>query len=302
MFVNENLPCTPDRAQKYMDNIMTAYPVAESFEVTASLMGRPISGLKLGYGPKKLIVVGAHHALEWLTSLLLLRYCEEFCHALYSGSYLCSYDPAAISRAASVYIIPMLNPDGVALVTGAAQPADLCFLEAARMSGGFFEVSRLWQANARGVDLNHNYDALWEKGKLLEPFYGITGPGPTRFGGHSPHSEPEVRGLVDFVRQNDFNMAVALHSQGEVIYHRFGAITPKSSQGTAELLSAASGYMIDETEGIASMRGFKDWFILEFGRPGFTVEVGRGKNPLPLWQFDTIYPKLRELLLVASIL
>ena len=35
--------------------------------------------------------------------------------------------------------------------------------------------------------------------------------------------------------------------------------------------------------------GYKAWFISEFSKPGFTVEVGRGKNPLPLSQFAEIY-------------
>ena len=35
--------------------------------------------------------------------------------------------------------------------------------------------------------------------------------------------------------------------------------------------------------------GYKDWFILQFDLPGYTIEVGKGTNPLPLSQFDEIY-------------
>ena len=55
-------------------------------------------------------------------------------------------------------------------------------------------------------------------------------------------------------------------------------------------------------EGITSCRGFKDWFIETYDRPGFTVEIGKGTNPLPLEQFPEIYRKLRELLLLAATL
>lgn len=35
--------------------------------------------------------------------------------------------------------------------------------------------------------------------------------------------------------------------------------------------------------------GYKDWFIKQYNRPGYTIEAGLGVNPLPLSQFDKIY-------------
>ena len=42
--------------------------------------------------------------------------------------------------------------------------------------------------------------------------------------------------------------------------------------------------------------GFKDWFIDKFRRPGFTVEIGIGKNPLPPERADSIYRQIKEML------
>jgi g-D-glutamyl-meso-diaminopimelate peptidase len=42
-------------------------------------------------------------------------------------------------------------------------------------------------------------------------------------------------------------------------------------------------------QNIDSHAGYKDWFIQEFRKPGFTIELGLGVNPLPLSQFDEIY-------------
>ena len=51
--------------------------------------------------------------------------------------------------------------------------------------------------------------------------------------------------------------------------------------------------------GSAAYGGCKDWFISEFGRMGFTVEVGLGRNPLPMEQLDEIYEENAKLLLTA---
>ena len=51
--------------------------------------------------------------------------------------------------------------------------------------------------------------------------------------------------------------------------------------------------------GTASHGGLKDWFIQETGRPGFTLEVGRGQNPLPIEQLPEIWRKLRETLMLS---
>ena len=67
-----------------------------------------------------------------------------------------------------------------------------------------------------------------------------------------------------------------------------------------ESLSSLSGYALSAPEGIASYAGYKDWFIQEYRRPGYTIEVGRGVNPLPITQFDSIYADNLPMLLFAA--
>ena len=43
--------------------------------------------------------------------------------------------------------------------------------------------------------------------------------------------------------------------------------------------------------------GYKDWFIMNYDRPGYTVEAGLGENPLPMSQFAQIYEDNKEILL-----
>ena len=99
-----------------------------------------------------------------------------------------------------------------------------------------------------------------------------------------------------------FRHVIALHSQGEEIYWRYGERTPPHARMMADVMGAASGYTVADPEGLASHGGFKDWFIASTGRPGFTIELGRGTNPLPVQDFEAIYAKAREMLLLGALL
>ena len=95
-------------------------------------------------------------------------------------------------------------------------------------------------------------------------------------------------------------MVLAYHSQGEVIYWYYLNIIPPDAQRIAQLFSDVSGYTLSQTVGIVSYAGYKDWFIDKYRRPGFTIEVGKGTNPLPISQFNEIYNDNIEILLLAA--
>ena len=134
--------------------------------------------------------------------------------------------------------------------------------------------------------------------KQLELKNNIKCPAPTRFGGNHPESEPETKALTTLCRNIDFERAIALHSQGREIYCSFGRHTPVLSFRLASMFSQASGYNIAFPEEIATGGGFKDWFITEFRRPGFTIELGTGKNPLPAADAEKIYMRVRKMLML----
>ena len=70
----------------------------------------------------------------------------------------------------------------------------------------------------------------------------------------------------------------------------------------ARIFAKASGYAVSEPEGITSCRGAKDWFCRTFDRPGFTVELGKGENPLPMSDAKSIWRKCREMLNLTTII
>ncbi len=269
-----------------------------------SVLGREITALLLlppdgSRQPQRVLLAASFHGQEWLTALCALRLCEELCAALSAGLRLCGMSPADALQGRQVWFVPMVNPDGVEIARYGSRAAG-AYAPLAASTGG--DTSGLWQANARGVDINHNFNAGWAEMQALAQKNEKTAPGPRQYSGPSPESEPETRAVTDLCRQVDFRHVVALHSQGEEIYWRYGEHTPAQSGMMARVLGSASGYRVADPEGMASHGGFKDWFIDYFHRPGFTIELGRGRNPLPVEDFEAIYRKAREMLVLSLLL
>ena len=278
------------------DLFLKVFPRTKQETIGKSLWGRNIDVLKLGRGAKKMLFVGAHHGMEHLTSKLLLSFAFRYETAIQNDFKICGESAKALSENYTLYILPMLNPDGVDLsIFGLSAPdiKNRSFLEKINPSGDFSD----WQANARGVDLNHNYDAFWDLSKKAEKENGILGAGKTRFSGPHPESEPEVFALCRFTERENFDIVCAFHSQGKVIYHSFFGKEPEKSREILKRLEQVSCYRGDYTEGIASYGGYKDWFIDKFQRVGFTIEIGEGKNPLPLSMLDIVYDETLPLLI-----
>jgi len=285
--------------EAFEERLCRRYPFLSRIEVGKSVLGRSISGLKLGGGEDAVLYAGAFHAQEWLTALVLLRFAERLCQALDSGGYLAGIDCRKAFLGRGLVIVPCVNPDGVEIaLTGAQAACDLTD-EVLRISGGDLSA---WNANARGVDINHNFDAGWHIVRQLEQSRGIDGPSPRRYGGSSPASEPETQALVALCERMNFRSAIAFHSQGEEIYWKYGERTPPGAALMARVLAMASGYELKTPSAIASHGGFKDWFIEKLGRPGFTVEMGKGKNPLPLTDLEPVYDRLEELLMLGVVM
>ena len=296
--VRERIPDEAAR-REWVAALVARYPFIEALPVGQSVCGRDITGLLIGHGPHTVLYAAAVHAQEWLTGLLLFRFCEEVCESLRCGVSLCGVAIWRAMQGRSLLLIPAVNPDGVEIALhGCGAAGDRADVVAAL--GG--DQPGLWQANARGVDLNHNFNAGFEELQALERKSGIYGPAPRRYGGPAPESEPESAAVAALCRRVRPAHLLALHSQGEVIYWKYGHRTPESSAMMARVLAGAAGYTLEEPEAIASHGGLKDWFIEAFGRPAFTVECGRGQNPLPLSDFAAVYRKIRELLTLAAVM
>lgn len=292
---------TPDyeTLRTMLEQLKKRFPKARLGVCGRSLAGRSIYSLSIGSMQSPVLYTGGFHGQEWLTPLLLLRFFERTAAAVWEGRDFSAFPVRDALHGRGIVLVPCVNPDGVQIALHGAQGAGCYEAFAAEVSGNDF---RRWNANARGVDINHNFDAGWETLHQMERESGIAGPAPRQYGGEAPESEPETQALVRLCRSHPFRHALAFHSQGEEIFWEYGENTPERGRLMAEIFAASSGYRLVENDGLASHGGFKDWFLSEFGRPGFTFEIGRGENPLPLDDFEQIYETLENTLLLAALI
>ena len=143
--------------------------------------------------------------------------------------------------------------------------------------------------NTTGVDLNLQFPAGWEKAKEIKYNQGFTSPAPRDFVGFGPLTEPEALAVYNFTLEHTFRLVIAFHTQGEVIYWQFQNYNPPRSFYIGTQFANSSRYELSDTPYNSSFAGYKDWFIQNYNRPGYTIEVGLGTSPLPLSQFGKIY-------------
>ena len=292
-------PCDKITREAITGGLLLKYPFLTRETIGESLCSRPVDLLTIGNRSRCVLFAAAFHGMEWITSLIMLKFLDTLCSAVKDSEMLCGISPAALLNRRGLAVIPCVNPDGVEIqIHGSEAAGKYRTLVEKACSGDTFH----WQANARGVDINHNFDADWDRLHELENANGIDSPAPTRYGGNYPESEPESRAVASYCRTGHISHALALHSQGEEIYWSYGDYHSDEALRIARAMSEVSGYSIAEPSGLAVGGGFKDWFEQKFRRPAFTVEIGRGTNPLPLSEMDNIYSKIKELLVLSLVL
>lgn len=273
-----------------VQGLAARYPFLASGELGRSAMGKPLWTLRLGDGENRVFYNAAHHANEWITTPLLLRFAEELCAAIAAGGSLGGRSAAELLEGTELLLVPAVNPDGVDLATGELQQGP--WYEQARQIAARWPSIPFpegWKANLQGVDLNLQYPAGWEQARENKYALGVRGPAPANFVGTAPLTAPESRALYDFTLAWSPALTLSYHSQGEVIYWKYLDYAPPESEAIVRRFAAVSGYTAEDTPYAAGFAGYKDFFLQDFRRPGFTVEVGRGVNPLPLTQFEQIY-------------
>ena len=268
-----------------------------------SILSRPIPVITVGdfKAQKSVLYVATHHATENICTSVLVKFLNELSESSKRHENCCGINLDFLFKTRKIYVIPMLNPDGVEYRLNGTDEMNPLYDRVMKYSnGGDFSK---WNANARGVDLNHNYDAYFNEYKKHESELGIL-PGNGKYSGEAPESEPETSALASFIRYNTDELCgvLTLHSQGEEIYYKSRGMCPKKSEFLAGMIGRMTGYKPSEAQGMSSCGGLTDWFIKEIGKPSFTIECGMGENPLPMSQLTRIYLSLRELLFTFPIL
>lgn len=287
-----------------IEQLRKRYSFLRISNIGYSVLGKPIPYIQLGTGNKEVLYSASFHANEWITSMLLMKFIEKYCIEFEKNGSLYGYNIRELFNNTSIYIVPMLNPDGVDLVTGVINQNTGIYNQFKDISLQFPNIlfPSGWKANFNGVDLNLQFPAGWQDARRIKFAQGYTKPAPRDFVGFGPLTEPEALAIYNFTLTHNFSLILAYHSQGEVIYWQFQNFNPPRSIEIGERLSEASGYALEETPYNSSFAGYKDWFIQDYNKPGYTIEVGLGENPLPLSQFPQIYSDNIGILILSAIL
>lgn len=289
--VPTDIPMTAELCRLCIRGLRARYPFFRGEVLTRTAYGRPVEALAVGGGSRVVLYSAAHHANEWITATVLLRFAEELASAAAAGGQIGGYDARQLLRRCTLHLVPMVDPDGVDLVTGALGPGKDGYESARRIAARFpgIPFPDGWKANLTGVDLNLNYPAGWEEARRIKFAQGYTGPAPRDYVGEAPLDQPETKALARYTARINPALVLAYHSQGQEIYWQYQNITVPGAEALGRRMAAVSGYTLADTPYNSSFAGYKDYFILRYRKPGYTVEVGLGENPLPLSQFPEIY-------------
>ena len=301
--VRTDIPMTSALCEETILRLVETYPFLRSELLTTTAFGRPVRTLVIGEGERKVLYSAAHHANEWITTPVLLKFVEELAEAVVSGGTLFGVNARNIVQAATIYTVPMVDPDGVDLVTGTIEVGTLEYENARHLADNYPSISfpEGWKANLLGVDLNLQYPAGWLQAREIKFSQGYTRPGPRDYVGRAPLNQRESIALAEYTEEVDPLLVIALHTQGKVIYWQFRDYEVPGARELAEEFARLSGYALEDTPYESSFAGYKDWFIQNWRRPGFTIECGAGTSPLPLNQFEEIYRDTLGILVTAAL-
>lgn len=274
-----------------LNALMEVYPFIRIETIGQSVLGKPIQEIRIGKGEKKVHLNASFHANEWITSAILMACLNTFLLSLTNGNSLRGFSPLPLYEIVDLSIVPMVDPDGVNLVLNG--PPSEMREELVGINRGSTDFTG-WKANIRGVDLNNQFPAKWEIEKERKE---EKAPAPRDYPGEAPLSEPETIAMANLARVRQFDRLLAIHTQGEEFYWGYEGMEPSESRILAQEFERVSGYK--SVRYIDSYAGYKDWFIQEFRKPGYTIELGLGINPLPLSQFDEIYDEFFGIFLAS---
>ena len=277
---------------KINDIYNSIYELINLSNVDSSVIGystfnRPIIAFHIGsYDGKQMFMEGGIHAREYLSTLFLIEEIKYLNDLFINNKLVGGY-----------YVVPMVNPDGIALVLDGESSVD-CEIqrEILKLINNGNDFS-LWKANGLGVDLNVNFNAEWGKGDQ-----NLFCPSSGNFVGYYPESERENRVLIQYCKNINPNITISWHTKGEIIYYGFYTLSAESLERDLKIatkISKVNGYPVVKTQG--SVGGFSDWVSLNLDVPAYTIEIGNANIPHPLGieNLETVFNQNKDVPIVA---
>lgn len=286
-----------------IQQLKLTYPFLEVGSIGYSILGKSIPYIRIGSGEKEVFYNGSFHANEWITTPILMRFIEDYSAQYAMDGVIGEFSARQLYNAVSLFIVPMVNPDGVDLVTGGLQSVDNPYKNAQEIAKSFPDIPfpSGWKANIDGVDLNLQFPAGWKEAREIKFAQGYTKPAPRDFVGDGPLVAREALAVYNFTLVHNFRLVIAFHTQGQEIYWKYLNYNPPFAEFIGQQFSRVSGYRLADVPYQSGFAGYKDWFIQNYNRPGYTIEAGIGENPLPIEQFSEIYRDVFGIMLFGLI-
>lgn len=274
-------------AQRYPDllSLSSIGKSEEGRDLTLAVLGNPNA-------EKKIFLQSTIHAREYIVTELTMAQIDYMLAHTDVSLPDQSMTIGELLNKVCFYIVPMSNPDGVEIVQTGVIPSSLRPLISANKA-------RIWKANAKGIDLNANFDADWDK-------YGSdkTSPDYMSYKGTSPECAAESKALADYLRANSFDLILSYHTSGSIIYYSYGGAECKVvndlNYALSCRLSILSGFTINRQPS-SSTAGLKDWAIQTLKTPSLTIEFASTSAPVLQREFDQIWVRTRDMLSLCGL-
>ena len=266
--IKHNNVYTYEQLEKDLNTLKREYPEAISIQkIGLSELGRNIWAVKLGKGKRGILLIGAHHGREWLTTMLLMTMMEKYATGYQQNETFGPYSTRIFDDIA-IWFVPMLNPDGVEIQQKGLGGVPYKMQDNIFEMNGYSPDFTKWKANGVGVDLNRQYPAGWRE------LRGVPFPWYQFYKGTAPIQASEIKAITSLTMKVSPMIAVSYHSSGREIFWNFqNGSQVQRDQYFAEKVSLLTGYKLGMPEENAIGAGFTDWFITTFHKPGMTIEI-----------------------------
>ena len=249
---------------------------------------------------RSIIVIGALHAREYMTAQLCMAQIEDYLKN--HNNKNASEATAGVLNKIAIHYIPMANPDGVTIsqfgMSGIRNSTLRKALRKMKVVGG----TKYWKSNARGVDLNKNFNYNY-----IAKYGGKRGS--DGYTGESVNSEPETRAITAFLEK----MKNSGTLKGLINYHATGSILFGEAKGSVKhvvtkmynLAKKITGYAdsssyeenINEHSKKKNIGNLREYAMYKKEIPSITLEIGKKACPLSANEFPSIWQKNKSLVI-----
>ncbi|MBW4550134.1 MAG: hypothetical protein KME35_03330 [Aphanocapsa sp. GSE-SYN-MK-11-07L] len=279
-----------EEIESAIQSLATAYPASTELITSPNLTheGRQTHVLRVGVKPASavdaVLILGGVHAREWVPPDALISIAADLLEAyvlgtglVYHGQRFAADNIKQILETLNLFIYPCVNPDG-------------------RHHSQTYDCDNLWRKNRRpnpsggnciGVDINRNFDFLWDHLTKFSPNSGVSASNDpcdmNVYRGPSPASEPETQNVVWLLdTYPKINWHIDVHSVVPVILHSWGSDRNQTAEPTQSFLNNA----FDTVRGLANAAVYGEYIAQDdlnliktlSNRMNEAVKAVRGEN------------------------